>query len=200
MIKTWSASWPRCLTHCASALGSWVSMRKRTRSSAYQHRMVHVLGGVFQASKNVFAFEKWKILQNLLLGGASSQHVQNIFHTKSKAANTRASPALFWVERDAGSSKFQVSSSKSCPKVLPKTKLGEFSPGVIRFSIALSAADRCPLSRTGLPADSPEDTRHQARGLQALKIPIIDRVEGGVTECFPAGMTAKSGALPSCNQ
>jgi hypothetical protein len=64
--------------------------------------MVNVTGGILDGSENVFVFQRWVILQDLLETSACAEKIEDVGHTNSKASNAGASATLGIVDGYSG--------------------------------------------------------------------------------------------------
>jgi len=76
-------------------------MRKRTKLRDFQDGVVHLRGGEFQAGPDVFGFQIWKILEDLLFGLAGGEHFQHVLHSNAHSPDARAAAALLGIKGDA---------------------------------------------------------------------------------------------------
>ncbi len=89
----------------ASPCRSWRELgidQKAHRSGHPQDGVVGLVGGEGQCRRDIGGFQIGKVFQNLRLGGAGGEHLQEVGHPDPESADTGPAAADMGVEGDSG--------------------------------------------------------------------------------------------------
>ena len=91
--------------------------------------MVRLAGGVLNRGQDVFAFQKWIILEDFLEGSPGTEQFQHIGHAESFATNTGVTTTLAWLNGDA-LKQFRFHACSKVPHSFAANKLKNTFPHV----------------------------------------------------------------------